>query len=129
MWFSSYPGQTIQSSRSVQRISKSDSRFLTATILKLLGLWLWNFRTSKMSKLSTSLLLTSFAENIIIFMNFSTQQLLLMQSFSWIIRNNYLAAYHLLLLSTTTYLNKSYASQAPQKTSGLSPTILFIYIY
>ena len=40
------------------------------------------FRTSKMSKLSTTLLLTSFTEKIIIIMNLSTQQKLLMQPFS-----------------------------------------------
>ena len=84
-WLSSYLGQTIQSFRSVQRSTKSDSRLLIAITLKPLVLWPWNFRTSNMSKLSTILLLTSFTEKVTIILNLSTQQKLLMQPFSWII--------------------------------------------
>jgi len=60
---------------------KADSKLIKSITPKLTHLKSWNFRKSKIRKLSTTFVFTKFTENIIWFMKLSSQQKMHMQPF------------------------------------------------
>ena len=60
-------------------MKKPDSKLIKSITSKPIGLKLWNFRTSKIRKLSTTFVFTIFTENIIWSMKLSSQQKMHMQ--------------------------------------------------
>ena len=87
-WFNVYQGQTKQFPRSVQkfqRTSISGDQLSTAITLKPFSLLLWKFDTSKISKLSTTLLLKDSQQTLSYPYNLLNNQNCPNSHYNWII--------------------------------------------
>ena len=87
-------------------MQKPDSKLLKSITPKPSGLKSWNFRTSKIRKLSTTFVFAIFTENIIWFTKLSSQQKMYMQPFQ-----------NVTIWCFTCFANKEHAHMSHSRTS------------